>query len=211
MRITLLTLALLALPAQAARLLDEEVRLVPASVPQSVLDTSLRAETLTATADDDPGIGFGEHFAKTAGVGVLASTAGVLIAVPLGALSNELIWAALPVLVSHLFIPPGLTVLAAWLIGKASAPGRYGFWGAFGVAFAVHAAAFVVASLALAVPWTNPVALLLYTLVDGLLMSGTSVGFMHLFPNKKKAAPTVASFVPGVSDTAFVPCTTVAF
>ncbi|MCC6338057.1 MAG: hypothetical protein IT380_29195 [Myxococcales bacterium] len=207
MRLTLLVV-LLAVPAQAAHLLDEESRLVPASVPQPLTDATLRPDSLTATADD---LGFGEHFAKTAGVGVLASTAGVLIAVPLGMLSNELVWTALPVLISHLFIPPGLTVLAAWLIGKVSAPGRYGFWGAFGAAFAVHAAAFVVASLALTVPWTNPVALLLYTLVDGLLMSGTSVGFMHLFPNEKKAPATVTSFVPGVSDTVFVPASTVAF
>lgn len=211
MRSTLVSLALLAaLPAQAVPLLEGGVRLAPASVPPSAFDATLRAKTLTA-ATDGPGIGFGEHLAKTTGVGIWGSTAGVLIAVPLGTLSNKLLWAALPALVSHLFIPPVLTVLTAWLIGQAAAPGRYGFWGAFGVAFAVHAAAFAVASLALVVPWSNPAALLVYTLVDGLSMSATSVGFMHLFPNEKRAAPTVASFVPGVSETTFVPCTTVAF
>lgn len=200
-------LVALALPgrAGAADLLGHESKLIPAVTPVEA------PPEVRLTPEAHPGIGFGEHLAKTTAAGVFASTAGVLLAVPLGSLAIELVPAALPVLLSHLFVPPALTVLAAWLVGQVDAPGRYGYWGAFGVAFLVHAATFAVSALFFAVPWSNPVALLLYSLVDGLLMSGSSVGFMHLFPNRKQAAPTVASFVPGVGDTTFVPCTTVAF
>lgn len=206
-------LLVLALPAtaSAARLLDEEVRLVPASAPFSLTRATLASEGVAA--DATPAIGFGEHFGKTLGLGVFASTAGVLLAVPLGMLSNALL-GQLPALLVSLLAGPALTTLGAWLIGNHGDSGRYGYWGAFGVTFLVHLAVFVVTSLALpvSVAWSNPVSLLLYSLVDGLLMSGTSVGFMHLFPNKKKvAAPTVTSFVPGVTDTAFVPMSSVAF
>jgi hypothetical protein len=142
---------------------------------------------------------------------VFASTAGVLIAVPLGALSNALL-GQLPALLVQLVVGPALTALSAWLIGNHADPGRFGYWGAFGTTFLVHLATFVVTALALpiAVPWSNPVALLLYSLVDGLLMTGTSVGFMHLFPRRPPAS-VVSSFVPGVSDTTFVPLSTVSF
>lgn len=215
MRLTWMCVTALAMllpgSASAARLLDDSARLVPAAVPTTTL-TEATLATDVVSAEAPAGIGFGEHFGKTLGVGVFASTAGVLLAVPLGMLSNALA-GQIPALLVQLLVGPALTVLGAWLVGNADDSGRYGYWGAFGVTFLVHLATFAVTSLALsiAVPWSNPVALLLYTLVDGLLMSGTSVGFMHLFPNKPKPTATVQSFVPGVTDTVVVPMSTVNF
>jgi hypothetical protein len=206
-------LLVLALPASAfaARWLDEEARLVSAAAPVSLASAALAADGLTAGAA--PTIGFGQHFAKTLGLGVFASTAGVLLAVPLGMLSNALV-GQLPALLVSLLAGPALTTLGAWLVGNHGDAGRYGYWGAFGVTFLVHLAVFAVTSLALpvAVAWSNPVSLLVYSLVDGLLMTVSAVGFMHLFPDRKPvAAPTVTSFLPGVTDTAFVPLSSVAF
>jgi hypothetical protein len=128
-------------------------------------------------------------------------------------LSNALV-GQLPALLVSLLAGPALTTLGAWLVGNHGDAGRYGYWGAFGVTFLVHLAVFAVTSLALpvAVAWSNPVSLLVYSLVDGLLMTVSAVGFMHLFPDRKPvAAPTVTSFLPGVTDTAFVPLSSVAF
>jgi len=210
MRLTVLFLAVaLATPgtALAARLLDDASSTTP---PHATLTPGLHVTEPAAP------LGFGEHFGKTLGVGVFASAAGVLLSVPFVALSNALansLAGALPALLIQLLVGPALTALGAWLIGNAGDDGRYGYWGAFGVTFAVHLAVFVVTSLALSVstPWTNPVALLLYALVDGVLMSGTSVGFMHLFPKKKDEPATLKSFVPGVSDTVVVSLSKVAF
>ncbi|MEW6431130.1 MAG: hypothetical protein AB1730_06440 [Myxococcota bacterium] len=212
MRLVFLLLVL-AVPAtaSAARLLDEEVRLVPAAAHVSLTEATLAADGVAASVTQP--IAYGAHFAKTLGLGVFASTAGVLVAVPLGMLSNALL-GQLPALLVSLLAGPALTTLAAWLIGNHGDAGRFGYWGAFGVSFALHLATFLVTTLALpiAVAWSNPVALLVYSLIDGLLMTGGAVGFMHLLPNKKPvAAPTVASFVPGVTGTAFVPMSSVAF
>jgi hypothetical protein len=158
-----------------------------------------------------PAPSFGVHFAKTFAVGVGASATGVVVGNLLGRLSNNLYAALLPAALSNLFIGPVLTVLAAVLIGNDGAPGRYGFWGPLGVAFGLNLVQFVVVSLFFdAVAWSNPVAMLLYTLVDGLLMSGGSVGLMHLL-EKRPTVTTLPSFVPGISDTQFVSMTKVEF
>lgn len=194
-------LLLLALPAtaSAARLLDVET--APAPPTATALAPAAWHDTL----------GFGTHFATTLGVGILGSTAGVLLAVPLTLLSNALV-GQLPALLVSLLAGPALTALGAWLVGNQHDAGRYGYWGAFGAATVAHLVVFLVTTLALpiAVAWTNPVSLLLYSLVDGLFMTGAAVGTMHLFPRKAPAA-TVASFVPGVGDTAFIPLSTVDF
>lgn len=190
---------------RSARLLDDTPRLALASAPRLV-DTALGVDVTKSTTP----ISYMEHLAKTTAAGVFATTAGVIVAYGLGTLSSTLIWTAIPVLLSHLFIPPVLTVLAALLMGNWDSPGRFGFWMPFAGTFLVNAAVFVVASLFLTVPWTNPVALLLYTLVDGLLMGGTTVGLMHLFEKKPAATATLRSFVPGVSDTNVVPLVKVA-
>ena len=185
---------------RSARLLTDAPKLMLGASPH-LLDAALGAADVKETAV--AGIGFGEHFAKTAAVGMASSVTGVLIGAGLGSLSNNLIGAAIPILLSNLFLPPILTVLAAMLVGNWEQAGRFSFWLPLAGAFVVNAAAYVIASLLLVVPWTNPIALLLYSLVDGLLMSGATVGVMHL--TEKKQTTIVTSFVPGVGDTMLVP------
>lgn len=192
---------------RSARLLNDAPTLLMGATPR-LLDAALAATDVKDSAVPAvAGIGFGEHFGKTAAIGMASSVTGVLIGAGLGMLSNNLIAAAVPVLLANLFLPPVVTVLMAMLIGNWDSPGRFSFWGPALGAFAVNAAAYVIASLFMVVPWTSPVALLLYSLVDGVLMSGVSVGLMHL--TQKKAPATITSFVPGVSDTAFIALTRV--
>lgn len=186
--------------SRSAHLLGDAPKLLLGASPR-LLDAALGASDHECHCE--PRMGYGELFAKTSAVGLAASTAGVLIGAGLGALSNNLIAAAIPVLLANLFLPPVLTVLAAMLLGNWDSPGRFGFWLPVLGAFVVNAAAYVLASLVFGVAWTNPVALLLYTLVDGLLMSGATVGIMALA--EKKTTGSVTSFVPGVGDTTFVP------
>jgi hypothetical protein len=147
-------------------------------------------------------VAFGSLFLKTAGVGVLASTSGILIGAGLGMLSNSLVFAALPLLLANLFLPPVVTVLVAMLMANGVDSRRFGFWLPALGAFAVNAVAFLFASLVVAVPWTSPAALLAYVLVDGLLMGSATVGVMAL--TEKKPMVVVKSFVPTLSDTSFV-------
>ena len=203
-KLFLVLLAVTAATAQAetrsARLLSDAPKVLLGATPR-LLDAALAATDVKETVAER--IGFGEHFAKTTAVGMASSVTGVLIGAGLGALSNNLIAAAIPVLLANLFLPPVVTVLVAMLIGNWDSPGRFSFWLPLAGAFAVNAAAYVIASLLFVVPWTNPAALLLYSLIDGLLMSGASVGLMHA--TEKKTPVTVTSFVPGVTDTLMVP------
>lgn len=205
----LVPLALLASSALAqtrSATLSDAPKALLAATPR-LLDAALAATDVKEAAPAVAGIGFGEHFGKTAAIGMASSVTGVLIGAGFGMLSNNLIAAAVPVLLANLFLPPIVTVLMAMLIGNWDSPGRFGFWGPVAGAFVVNAAAYVIASLLMVVPWTSPVAVLLYSLVDGVLMSGVSVGIMHL--TEKKAPATITSFVPGVSDTQFVSLTRV--
>lgn len=192
---------------RSAQLLGDAPKVLLAGTPR-LLDAALGADGVQQLAAVE-NIGFGEHFAKTAAVGTATSVTGVLIGAGLGMLSNNLIAAAIPVLIANLFLPPIVTVLVSMWLGNLTSPGRFtSFWLPVAGAFAVNAGAYVIASLLLVVPWTNPAALLIYALVDGLLMSGASVGLMHL--TEKKAPATVTSFVPGVSDTVIAPIVKVA-
>ena len=203
-KLTLVALALCAFSAQAqgrsARLLADAPTVLLGSTPR-LLDSALAAADVKDVVIER--MGFGEHFAKTTAVGMASSVTGVLIGAGLGALSNSLAVAAIPILLANLFFPPIVTVLVAMLVGNWNEPGRFGFWGPLAGAFVINAAAYVIASLFLVVPWTNPAALLIYSLVDGLLMSGASTGIMHL--TQKKQPATISSFVPGVTDTMLVP------
>lgn len=151
------------------------------------------------------GPSIGELFAKTSAIGVASSATGVLIGAGLGSLSNNLLGVLLPgALIGNLLFPPIVTVLGALLMGNWEDAGRFSFWWPVLGAFLVNAAVYVVTSLAFsfAVAWTNPVSLLLYALVDGVLMAGATTGIMAL--TERKNVSTVQSFVPGVSDTTFV-------
>ena len=186
--------------SRSARLLSDAPKLIAGATPR-LLDAALAAADVKDVVNAP--IEFGEHFAKTAAVGMASSVTGVLIGAGLGVLSNNLIAAAIPVLLANLFLPPIVTVLIAMLIGNWDSPGRFSFWLPLAGAFAANAAAYVLASLLFVVPWTNPAALLIYSLIDGLLMSGASVGLMHA--TQKKQPVIVTSFVPGISDTVMVP------
>ncbi|HEY1089152.1 MAG TPA: hypothetical protein VGE37_15715 [Archangium sp.] len=203
----LVSLAVVLLAAHAfadgrsASLLGDAPRVALAAAPR-LLEAAAGAPDVKQAPAAVEGIGYGEHFVKTSAVGVASTVTGVLLGAGFGALSNNLIAAAVPVLLMNLFVPPIITVLAAMLIGNWDTPGRFGFWLPMVGAFVVNAAAYVISSLLLVVPWTNPAALLAYAFIDGILMGGTTVGLMHL--TQKKDAPVVKSFVPGVTDTTLV-------
>jgi hypothetical protein len=185
---------LLCMPAFAAGLL-----------PSS--DAPLRSARFITEATDAVGgststVTLGDHFARTLLAGIFSSTAGVLTSVAVGALSNSLLGAALPVLLIQLLLPPVLTTLAALFFGNFRDPGRFSFWLPALGTFLLHGALFVVTSLAFVLPWSNPISLLAYTVIDGVLMSGSSVGLMHLFQRSAASkVSTLRSFVPGVTDT----------
>jgi hypothetical protein len=199
-------------PARSAHLLDAADGSALAMAAPSMAQLAPQASDVSGSEAFLPGPAYGVHFAKTFGAGVVGSTAGVLLGTALGQLSNDLIWSALPVLLSNLFVGPIVTVLVAMLVGNDGSSGRYGFWGPVGVAFALNAALYVVVSLALnvAVSYATPLPLLLYTLVDSLLMTGGSVGLMHL-TEKKVASSAIPSFIPGVTDTQVAALSTVRF
>jgi hypothetical protein len=198
-------LAMIALPAlaqgRAARLLDtSDAPLLALAPTGSALHLLPGAVEVTATHQ---GPGYGEHFVKTYAASLIGSTAGTVLAGALGPAAITLIGTAIPFLLAQVLVGPIITVLAAMLVGnEGHFSGRYGFWLAWGAATVLHLATYLVASLALATPvgWTNPVAMLVYTLVDGLLMTGGAVGTMHLAAPKPVAA-VLPSFVPGVSET----------
>lgn len=175
----------------------------PAAAP-SVADVGLKS----ASSD----LGLGELFVKTSAVGVAASATGIVLGAGLGALSNNLIGAAIPgLLIANLIFPPLITVLAAALMGNWNQADRFGFWLPLGAAFLVNAAAVVITGLFfnIAVGITNPLSMLVFCTIDGLLMSGASVGVMAL--TEKKKVTTVRSFAPGVTDSTFVVLNEVAF
>jgi hypothetical protein len=201
-------LTLVALPAlaqgRAARLLDagDAPALAQAEGGGSAVHLVPQGDVAAA---DAAGPGYGEHFIKTLAVSVFATGGGAVVGALLGPLSNNLIVAAISAVLPNLIIGPLLTALAAVLVGNGGAyEGRYGFWGAFGISAGLNAVVLIVTSFVLnAVPWANPAALLLYSLVDGLLMTGGSVSLMHL-TGPKPVSAVLPSFVPGVSDTQVV-------
>lgn len=201
----------LAFAAPSARLLDDAPRFVSGSVASSprLIDQAVAAaeahEDCHCECDGPPRIGYGELFAKTTAAGVFSSATGMVVGAGLGALSNNLIGAAIPgLLIANLILPPLLTVLAANLIGNWDEADRFGFWLPFAGAFVVNAAAVVITGLFFnfAVGITNPLSMVVFALVDGVLMSGATTGLMAL--GEKKKVSTVRSFAPGVTDTTFV-------
>lgn len=195
----------------SARLFDDAPKVLSGATPR-LIDQSLAAADVQQAAPAKEAIGLGELFAKTYAVSVASSATGIVLGAGLGALSNNLIGAAIPgLLIANLILPPLLTVLAATLMGNWDQADRFGFWLPLGAAFLVNAAAIIVTGLFLpiAVGITNPLSLVVFSLIDGLLMSGATVGVMAL--TEKKKVSTVSSFVPGVTDTTFVTLSEVKF
>jgi hypothetical protein len=209
-----LTLMVALAPLSVAVAQSSSARLLERDAPRVATLWPARdgARFLGATHSElavEAGPSLGQHFGVTLLPAILASTTGVVLAWGLGSISNALLGVAVPALLAHLLVGPVLTTLVAWLVGNDGGE-RYGFWGPAAASFVLHAAMFAVASLLFVVPWTNPVALLVYSAVDGLLMSAGSVGVMRLFP-RKVATAELPSFVPGVSATRVVGLSRVEF
>lgn len=155
--------------------------------------------TLTPTR---PRVGFAPLLGVGAGIGVAAAAGGVLLGAGLGVLSNHLLGALLPgALLANLLVPPLVTALAMWGLGNLGAPGRFSPWLPLLGAFVANAALYLVVGLAVpfAVAWSNPLALLLYAVLDGVLMAGATGGAMALVETRP-AVLTVRSPVPGAPD-----------
>lgn len=211
MRLLLLILPLLlvlgAERAQAARLL------LPEDVP-AASGASAPTATLQAPAERHEPPSFGLQFGVAAGAGLVGAPLGFLLANVLGNLTISLVPTAILALVPMGLVAPAFAAVAGWLFGNWSltdADGRFNVWVGFGAAALVHIVATVIAgfvglSLA-AIP-----GLLLFSLIDGAAMGAASVGAMRFFRKVPDApAQALPSFVPGVSPTALVPLTTLAF
>jgi hypothetical protein len=144
------------------------------------------------------------------GAGALSVPMGLALASWTGTLSNSLIWSALPALLSMGLVAPTLTTLAAWLIGNHSSPGRFGFWLPWAATVAVNAVSLVVAGFA-GMSFGLPLQVLVFSIVEGALLGGTSVATMRLLERRAEAVTTVPSFSPGISQTQLVPVATARF
>lgn len=202
-----LLLGLLSLPAHAysARLLSAN----------DAVGASATAATSTLLPGDPMAapVAHGPSYASVLGVGALtgfiAAPVGLYFASFVGSLGINIIAAALPAALIMGLFAPAVTTFAAWAYGNWRQDGRFGFLPAFGAAALVNIVALLVsASLGLSVG--APMSVLLFGLVDGVLMGGTAVGTMWVLSNKEPAV-ALRSFVPGTSDTTFVPLSTVSF
>jgi hypothetical protein len=149
-----------------------------------------------------PRVGFAPLLGFGAGVGAASAAGGVLLGAGLGVLSNHLLGALLPgALLANLIFPPLVTALAMWGLGNLGAPGRFSLWLPLLGAFAGNAALYLVVALAVpfAVAWSNPVALLVYALLDAAVMAGATGGVMALV-EQKPAVLTLRSLTPGAPD-----------
>lgn len=192
---------LFAAPALAGPLLGD--------APVRFSGATLGATDLTPTATPQkPGMSFGEHFGKTSAVGVASVVTGAAIGAGFSSLGITLAGPIVGMLF-NVFFAPIITTLVGQLLGNSDSPGRFGFWLPLLGAFVVNLGAFLLSSFVIGVAWSNPAGILAYSLITGLLMSFTSVGLMHL-TQTRVAAPTITSFVPGVSDTALIPLAKVA-
>jgi hypothetical protein len=202
-------------PALAVALVSWSPALAHSSSARLLADAPLAAATPTAVAGeaalagpsarvmDSGGPSYPAHLLITVVPAFFASTAGVVLTTLVGSLTNSLAGVGASALLM-LLVPPVLTALTALLVGNDSGE-RYRFWGPLGVAFVLHAAVFIVTSLAFgfAVPWSDPTALLAFAAVDAVLMTLGAVSTMHLFP-LKVAPPEIPAFAPGVSPTRIV-------
>lgn len=200
--------ALVARPAGAARLLLPD-ELSPGVAPVSGAPSATSAVPLTAPPS------FGVHFGVAAGAGAIGVPVGFLLANFLGNLSISLIPTALLGLIPMGLVAPTFTALAAWLFGNwnlTDADGRFSFWLGFLAASVVHIAATVVAGF-IGVSLAGIPGLILFSVVDGALMGGATVGFTRLL--RKSPAPAalleLPSHSPAVSATTVVPLTTIPF
>lgn len=139
-----------------------------------------------------PSMGYLPHLGIAAGVGVAMSPLGLWLTSLLSRLTNNLVVSLLPLLVSGL-LAPTMTTLAAWLAGnhgRGDGDGRFGFWLPWLLTTGVHVVATVVGAF-LGLSLGLPGGLILFSLIDGALMGGTSVGSLRTWARPRPAAPLV--------------------
>jgi hypothetical protein len=212
----LLALCLAAMPAQArsAHLLAPDDAPVAGSPAAPAVTPAPSVASATSAADTHHLSGT-THFLISAGVGVFAVPGSLLLSSFLGGLPltiagsdlASLLLSGLPALLVMGFAAPLVVTFVAYTLGKLADPGRYSFGAAFWLSSLVNIVA-LVAGGALGLSVGVPLRLMLFSLIDGVLIGGTSVGVMRMF---EKAPAPVASFVPGVSETRVVPLAQVAF
>lgn len=156
-------------------------------------------------------LGFVPLLATGTAIGAASSASGALLGAGLGSLSNHLAGALLVGGFANLLLPPLLTALSLVLLGNLHAPGRFSLWQPLLSAFASNAAVYLVVSLALpiAVGWANPVSLLVYALLDGVVMSAATTGVMAL--TERKPPLVIRSTVPGADPAVFASLSKVEF
>ncbi len=210
-----LALCLWAIPAQASSvhlLAPDDAPVAGAAAPAPATTPSV------ASAAEAHRLSGTTHFLVASGIGMLAVPTSIMFASFLGGLPltiagsdlASLLLSGLPALLVMGFLAPAIVTFFAYAHGQLTDPGRYHFGAAFWLTSLVNIVALVVGgSLGLSVG--VPLRLVLFSVVDGLLLGGTSVGVMHLFETKAPAVAAVPSFVPGVLETRVVPFAQVAF
>src|SRR5207247_1385292 len=99
----------------------------------------------------------------------------------LGSLSNDLIGAAVPVLLAIGLIPPLAITTACWLAGNWRTPGLYRWWPSFLVNLAVNGVSLAIAAAGgLSVGLASRV--VLYTLVQAVLQPASATLVMRAWP-----------------------------
>jgi hypothetical protein len=199
-----LAITLASTDAFAARLL------IPDDVPAAA--SAAVSAPAAATLTQPPS--FGLQFGVAAAAGFLGAPVGFLLANMLGNLNIYLIPTALFGLLPMGLVAPAFTALAAWFFGNwnlAEADGRFGFWGGFAAATIVHIAATVIAGF-VGVSLAGIPGLILFSVIDGVAMSGAAVGTMRFFRKPPATVSAVLpSFIPGVSATTVMPLTSIPF
>ena len=146
-----------------------------------------------------------------------AGSLAALVAVPaslylgqfFGTLSIDLIWAAIPTLLSIGLIPPIAVTAATVIVGNWNDPGRYRWWPALLVTTVINGASLAIgAPLGLSAGVFGRV--LVYTLVQAVLQPGAAVLVERAWPKQPPSVITLRN-EPTAPTTFFVPTQTWSF
>lgn len=127
------------------------------------------------------------QLASGAGAAVVTVPASVALSVWFGSLSNSLVWAALPAVISFVALPPLAVTFAAWWVGNHLLPASASLSPAIWTTLGTQLLVFTVA-IALGVHGANLVDLVFLTLVEAVVLPGVSVATMHLSSPRRPGA-----------------------
>ena len=166
-------------------------------------------ESLSSGADAWSIPGYVPHFGVAFATAFVAIPAGQYLATLFGNLSNNLIGGLIPGALVMGLVAPALVALASWLYGNKDylsvTDKPFRFLGPWLITTGVHIVSLIIAGFA-GVTVAAPATIFTLALIEGLVLAGANVGSMRLLQNKpSKAAVTIRSFAPGVSDTTLVP------